>query len=209
MFPTQNNRNLGVTLDGQLSLNVNITATTHPCRCMLHHIRSICLLLTQKAALTLLCSSAPFTGYQWLPTSISKHQYLHLTPQPIHSALHLPSACCSLTASQTLNKITTVCCPGSYMVERAPQWHQDSRKSTHLPPQTKDTSLLTIPWIKKLNSSTLVPLIWHLPIALCSLAFMKKIVLSWFLKFWVCALMVECTYCKSLWIKTSAKWHVM
>ena len=45
--------------------------------------------------------------------------------------------------------------------------------------------------------------------ALCSLAFLKKIVLSWFLLFWVFTLTVECTYCKSLWIKASAKWNVM
>ena len=37
----------------------------------------------------------------------------------------------------------------------------------------------------------------HLHVALCSLAFLKKIVLSWFFLFWVCTLMVECTYCKS------------
>ena len=68
-----------------------------------------------------------------------------------------------------------------------PLCHQASRKSTHLQPQTKDKSLLKkniyiyiYIFIKK-NSHTLVALIWHLHIALCSLAFLKKIVLAWFL----------------------------
>ena len=38
---------------------------------------------------------------------------------------------------------------------------------------------------------------------------LKKIVLSWFLLFRVCTLMVEGTYFKSLWIKASAKWNVV
>ena len=52
--------------------------------------------------------------------------------------------------------------------------------------------------------------IWHLLIALCSLAlFLKKLYFlvpccSWFVPHGV-----ECTYCKSLWIKASAKWNVM
>ena len=54
--------------------------------------------------LTLLCSSAPFTGYQWLPASVSKHEYLrtvlrtdrvqstsrtwlNVTPQSVHAAV--------------------------------------------------------------------------------------------------------------------------
>ena len=151
--PTQTAGNLGVSLDSQLSLTANITAITCSCRFMLHNIRRIRLLLTQKAAqvlvqalvishldycnsllaglpagvirplqliqnaagrlvfnlssLTLLGSSTPFTGYQWLPASISKHKYLctvlrtdrvqstsrtwsNVTPQPVHSAVHLP-----------------------------------------------------------------------------------------------------------------------
>ena len=43
-------RNLGVTLDSQLSLTANITATTRSCRYMLYNIRRIRPLLTQKAA---------------------------------------------------------------------------------------------------------------------------------------------------------------
>ena len=72
--------------------------------------------------------------------------------------------------------------------------NHSSRKSTHLPPQTKDTSLPTILWIQKIIMY-LVALIWHLHKALCSLAFLKKIVLAWFFLFWVCTPMVECTYC--------------
>ena len=106
---THTARNLGVTLDSQLSLTANITATTRSCRFMLYNIKRIRPLLTRKAAqvlvqalvipsldhctslltglpasairplqliqnaaarlnsLTLLRSSAPFTGYRWLP----------------------------------------------------------------------------------------------------------------------------------------------
>ncbi|CAB1434780.1 unnamed protein product [Pleuronectes platessa] len=42
-------RNLGVTLDSQLSLTANITITTRSCRYMLPNIRRIRRLLTQKA----------------------------------------------------------------------------------------------------------------------------------------------------------------
>ena len=119
LAPTQTARNQGVTLDSQLSLTANLTATTRSCRFMLHNIRRIRPLLTQKAvqvlvqalvishldycnsllgglpasairplqliqnaaawlvfnlnSLTLLRSSAPFTGYQWLPSFVSKH----------------------------------------------------------------------------------------------------------------------------------------
>ena len=34
-------------------------------------------------------------------------------------------------------------------------------------------------------------------------------VFTGFLLFWVCILMVDCTYCKPLWQKASAKWNVM
>lgn len=47
---TQTARNLGVTLDDQLSFTANIAATTRSCRYMLHNIRRIRRLLTQKAA---------------------------------------------------------------------------------------------------------------------------------------------------------------
>ncbi|XP_056292392.1 uncharacterized protein LOC130207733 [Pseudoliparis swirei] len=49
LAPTLTARNLGVTLDSQLSLTANIAATTRSCRYMLH-IRRIRPLLTQKAA---------------------------------------------------------------------------------------------------------------------------------------------------------------
>ena len=50
VVPTQTARNLGVTLDDQLSFTANIAATTRSCRYMLHNIRRIRPLLTQKAA---------------------------------------------------------------------------------------------------------------------------------------------------------------
>ena len=49
LTPTETARNLGVTLDSQLSLTANITATTRSCRFMLYNIRRIRPLLTQKA----------------------------------------------------------------------------------------------------------------------------------------------------------------
>jgi len=50
LAPTPTARNLGVTLDSQLSLTASITATARSCRYMLHNIRRIRPLLTQKAA---------------------------------------------------------------------------------------------------------------------------------------------------------------
>uniref|UniRef100_A0A8C2XFQ1 Reverse transcriptase domain-containing protein n=1 Tax=Cyclopterus lumpus TaxID=8103 RepID=A0A8C2XFQ1_CYCLU len=50
LAPTQTARNLGVTLDSQLSLTANITAITRSFRYMLYNIRRIRPLLTQKAA---------------------------------------------------------------------------------------------------------------------------------------------------------------
>ena len=61
-----------------------------------------------------------------------------------------------------------------------------------------------------LENNNLVALKWHLLIALCSLAlFLKKLYFlvpccSWFVPHGV-----ECTYCKSLWIKASAKLNEM
>ena len=134
----------------------------------------------------------------------NRNQTLH--PSPVQPALHLTIGLLlphyELNTQQNHNS-----CRGSKMVEWATQLHQDSRKSIHLPLQTKNTPLMTIPWIKKIKikCSTLVALIWHLHVALCSFSFLKKIVLL----FWVCTLLVECTYCKLLWIKGSAKWNVM
>ena len=48
LTPTQTARNLGVTLDSQLSLTANITVATRSCRFMLYNIRRIRPLLTQK-----------------------------------------------------------------------------------------------------------------------------------------------------------------
>ncbi|XP_059186272.1 uncharacterized protein LOC131969129 [Centropristis striata] len=47
---TETAKNLGVTLDHQLSLSTNITGTTRSCRFLLHNIRRIRPFLTQKAA---------------------------------------------------------------------------------------------------------------------------------------------------------------
>ena len=66
---------------------------------------------------------------------------------PAHS-LRSASANRLVAPSLRANHSTKCCCPGSWMVKWAPKWHQDSRKSVHLPPQTKNTPLPTIPWIK-------------------------------------------------------------
>jgi len=141
-------RNLGVTLDSQLSLTADITATTRSCRYMLHNIRRIrhrfcsrrwlfnasttvtpswqVYLLrpsdlcsssrmqqldwssASRKSPTPLRSSAPSTGYRWLPASASKHWFLrtvlqtdraastsgiwsHRTPQHVHSARQQPT----------------------------------------------------------------------------------------------------------------------
>uniref|UniRef100_A0AAQ4RUE2 Reverse transcriptase domain-containing protein n=1 Tax=Gasterosteus aculeatus aculeatus TaxID=481459 RepID=A0AAQ4RUE2_GASAC len=54
LTPTLTARNLGVTLDSQLSLTPNITATTRSSRYTLYNIRRIRPLLTQKAAQVLI-----------------------------------------------------------------------------------------------------------------------------------------------------------
>ena len=171
LAPTQTTRNLGVTLDSQLSLTANITATTHSCRCMLHDIRRIRPILTQKAAQVCVqalvisrldyCNSllaglpvSAIRPLQLIQTVVARlvfnlPKFTNTTPlpslvtsgclqdmvkpyTPACSLCICQSATCSLTASYPLNKITTVC-----------------RKSIYLPPQTKNTSLPTIPWIKK------------------------------------------------------------
>jgi len=49
--------------------------------------------------------------------------------------------------------------------------------------------------------------LWYLIVFLL-FGFLEEMLLSWFLLFWVCS-HGGWTYCKSLWIKASAKWHVM
>ncbi|KAK5880942.1 hypothetical protein CesoFtcFv8_021799 [Champsocephalus esox] len=49
--PTQTARNLGVTLDNNLSITANIAATTRCCRYTLYNIRRMRPQLTQKAGL--------------------------------------------------------------------------------------------------------------------------------------------------------------
>ena len=70
LAPTQTAGNLGVTLNSQLSLTANITATTCSCRYMLHNIRRIRPLSPQGGA-----GSGPGSG--------------HLTPR----LLQLPPGC--------------------------------------------------------------------------------------------------------------------
>ena len=120
-----------------------------------------------------------------------------------HSALANRLAAPSLrgTASHQQNH---VCCPGFQMVEQADIRTADTQK--HI---SSDYTL-----VKKMISN-IHRLLWcwyikNIYIAItsstCSLAFLKHIVFTWFLLFWVCTLMVEC---KSLWIKASAKLNVM
>ena len=124
---------------------------------------------------------------------------------PLHSASANRLAAPSLrgTASHSTKSWLYA---GSQMVDRAPHWHQDSRKSTHLLPQAKDTSFPTTPWLRRWSSCTYM---LHLHVALCSLALLMQIVLTWFLLLWVCTLMVECTYWKSIWIKAWAERYVI
>ncbi len=102
--------------------------------------------------------------------------------QTLHPSLsttlcYRQTACYSLTARGAqlpLNKFTTVCCPGSTMVERAPRWHQVSRNSAHL--QTK-------------NSSYLI-----LNVSLCSSPYsIWWSWCTWFLQCLICIHKVECT----------------
>ena len=51
--------------------------------------------------------------------------------------------------------------------------------------------------------------ILHLHVALVVWLFWRLIVLTWFLLFWVCTLIVNCTDCTWLWIKASSKRIVM
>ncbi len=112
-------------------------------------------------------------------------------------------------AQLVLNKMTTVSCPGSTMVERASHWHWDSW--THIPSQTENPSVQTAPWpinmIKKPNK----PKNLYLFSKCSTWSIMKQLslfeefdVLAWFLHFLGRIQMVECT-CKSLWIKASVK----
>ena len=71
-------------------------------------------------------------------------QTTHLTPST--TLRDRQTACYSLTTrgpQLLLNKILVVCCPGSKMVERAPQ---DCWNPTHLPPQTENSSVQTASW---------------------------------------------------------------
>ena len=148
-------------------------------------------------SLPLLRSSAPFTGYQWLHTSVSRRQYLctvlstdrfqstsstwsNLTPQPVHSALQLPiGSLLPHCEGQLATQQNHDCLPSWLLNDRmSSPMTSVQQKSTHLPPQTKNTPLPTIPWLRRwclitiVNSGVyiyknkkfcLVALIWHLP----------------------------------------------
>ena len=126
--PSQIAINLGVTLGSQLSLTANITATTRSCRFMLHNIRRIRPLLTQKVAQVLVqalvishlvyCNSflagLPASAIRPLqliqnaaarlvfnqPKSPSS-TWSNLTPQPVNSALHLQIVAPSMRAKHS------------------------------------------------------------------------------------------------------------
>ncbi len=179
----QTARNLLVTLDDQVSFAANITVTTCSCRFILHSIRRIRLFLTLETAQVLVqalvilhldyCNSPGLPPTQIFLESDSRHWYSptvlqiaqvhpttrtwsNLTPKPVHYTLLL--ACYSLSAREAqlpLIKITSVWCPGSTVVERAPCWHQVSRNFTYL--QTENSSVQTAPRpIKKKPSLSLI-----------------------------------------------------
>ncbi len=104
------------------------------------------------------CYCTRCTGYWQLleftsPTVLSGGSdppYIWDTAKPYTSACPLhsfcQSACYSLTtrlAQLPFNKVMTVCCPGSTMVEPTPHWHQVSRNSAHL--QMENSSVQTAP----------------------------------------------------------------
>lgn len=164
--PAQPARNLGLTLDDQLTVAVNITATAHSYRFILRNIRRmrgsrfflLCLNYCNSVLVGLyhvasnLCSLARMwsvtlpnsptlpllTSLCWLSvaawieseTLIPCCEWLRLIVHPglcqtVHHSYALPChlACYSLNSigpRLPLNKITTVCCPGSTMVKWAP-----------------------------------------------------------------------------------------
>jgi len=69
------------------------------------------------------------------------------------------------------SSLQTVFCPCTSVVERAPHWRQDSRKSLHLLPETKNTSFLTISGLKHRFA-----LQWHLNGSYCGTFVVR---LSW------------------------------
>ena len=138
---THTARNLGVTLNSQPSLTANITATTCPCRFMLHNVRRIRPFSLRGrhrfwsrlwSRLWLIISSS----HTYTIATPSWQVYLLLPSGPLHLIL---KAVAPLVLN--LNSLTLLRSLHCY------QWQQE-RRSTHLPPQTKDTSLQTTTWIK-------------------------------------------------------------
>ena len=87
LSPSQTDRNLGVTLDSQLSLTANIT--TRSCRFMLYNIRRIRPLLTQKAVQVLVISHLDYCTslLAGLPASASSVFHLNSLTKgsgPVH-----------------------------------------------------------------------------------------------------------------------------
>ena len=198
--PTQTARNLGVTLDSQLSLTANITATTRSCRYKLLNIRWIRPLLTQKAVQVLVqalvisrldysnsllavlpASAIPLlqlirNAAAWLVFNLPK--FTHTTP--LLCSLHwLPVA--ARIRFKTLVLVYRAVYGSGPVYIQARSLRSASANRLAAP------SLRAYHLTKTLY---LVTLIWHLHIALCSLAFLKKDVLPWFLLSWVCTLMV-------------------
>ena len=149
LAPTQTAGNLGVTLDSQLSLTANITATTRSCRFMLHNIRRIRPLLTQKAAQVLVqalviscldyCNSllaGPPAG-AIRPLQLIQNAAAQLVSNLSSLTLLRSSAIGLLLPHCELNTHQNHYCLLSWLINIPP------------PPQTKNTSLPTIPLRKK------------------------------------------------------------
>ena len=113
---------------------------------------------THLSSPTLHSSSTPCTTHRWvleshwkqwwLPTLMCMaqvHPTSRNTSSPSATLCHCQSICQSLStigAQLLLNKILTVCCPGSTMVVQALHWHQDSRNSAYLLCSYVQTTLL-------------------------------------------------------------------
>ncbi len=167
--------------------------------------------LTHLSFPTLCRSSAPCTGYQWLLESNSRHWHLpadgsgpsNHTPQPVHYATPRRLATPSLRGVPATAQ------------QNHTHWHQVCINSTHLPSQTENSSVQTAPWPMKIKKSkqnktkqNKNPLsVSYLFVNLALGAFWSSSACLMYLldSFWGCIHMVECTYCKSLWINASAK----
>ena len=92
------------------------------------------------------CSSI-FTAFPWLPVATRiRFKTLVLGPVYIQDMVkrYTPAQHRLVAPSLRANHSTK----SRLFAVLAPKWHQDSRKSTHLPPQSKNTPFPTIPWIQ-------------------------------------------------------------